>query len=189
KRMLDATQRMQNMITSLLEYSRVTSNAEPFSEVDLYDIVHEVLSDLEIRIQRTGGEVKIGELPSVQADPAQMRQLFQNLIGNALKFHKEDERPVVEVRSTLADGKLQITVKDNGIGFEEQHLDKIFQLFHRLHGRSSQYEGTGMGLAICKKIVERHGGSITAKSTPGAGSLFVIDLPANRIAGSIGREH
>jgi signal transduction histidine kinase len=139
--------------------------------------VHEVLSDLEVRIKKTGGEVKVRELPAIKADPTQMRLLFQNLIGNALKFHKENEKPVVKVLSAAGDGKLQIIVEDNGIGFEEKYVDKIFAPFQRLHGKSSQYEGTGMGLAICKKIVERHGGTITAKSTPGAGSTFVITLP------------
>ena len=154
---------------------------EPFREVDVYAVIQEVLSDLEITIKKTGAEVKVGELPSIQADPTQIRQLFQNLIGNALKFHKEGERPVVDLFSTTKDnGTLQIYVKDNGIGFEEQYLDRIFAPFKRLHGRSSQYEGTGIGLAICKKIVERHGGSITAKSTPGHGATFIITLPAKQ---------
>lgn len=181
-RMLDATKRMHSLLTGLLEYSRVTTNPEPFREVDVYAIIHEVLSDLEITIKQTGGEVKVGELPSIQADPTQIRQLFQNLIGNALKFHKEGERPVVDLFSTTTDdGTLQIYVKDNGIGFEEQYLDRIFAPFKRLHGRGSQYEGTGIGLAICKKIVERHGGSITAKSTTGHGATFIIALPSKQL--------
>ncbi len=179
-RMLDATQRMQSLLKGLLEYSRVTTKSDPFTQVELANIVNEVLSDLEVRIERTGAEMRVLELPVVKADPTQMRQLFQNLIGNALKFHKEDEKPVVEVRSTLADGKLQIIIEDKGIGFEEQYLDRIFAPFQRLHGRSSQYEGTGMGLAICKKIVERHGGSITAKSTLGRGATFIITLPSKQ---------
>lgn len=177
-RMLGATQRMQSLLTGLLEYSRVTTNSESFSEVDLYAIVHEVLSDLEIRVKKTGGEVKVAELPTIKADPTQMRQLFQNLIGNALKFHNEGEKPVVEVRSALVgSSEIQIVVEDNGIGFEEQYLERIFAPFHRLHDRTSQYEGTGMGLAICKKIVERHGGTIRAESELGKGSTFIIRLP------------
>jgi signal transduction histidine kinase len=106
-----------------------------------------------------------------------MRQLFQNLVGNALKFHKEGEKPIVQVSCVRTNnGVAQIIVEDNGIGFEEKYLEKIFAPFQRLHGRG-EYEGTGMGLAICKKIVERHGGSITAKSTPGEGSIFIIALP------------
>ena len=122
--------------------------------------------------------MRIGEFPAIEADPTQMRQLFQNLIGNALKFHKQGEKPVIKVRSVVIDNsELQIVVEDNGIGFEEEYLDMIFAPFQRLHDRSSQYKGTGMGLAICKKIVERHGGSITAKSSPGVGTSFIIQLP------------
>jgi PAS domain S-box-containing protein len=177
KRMLDATQRMQSLLTALLEYSRLSTRADPFVEINLTRVIHEVLSDLEIRVEKTGGEVRVVDLPVIQADPTQMRQLFQNLIGNGLKFHKDGVRPVVDVSSTEVDDRtIRIIVKDNGIGFDEEHLDKIFAPFQRLHGRSSRFEGTGMGLAICKKIVERHGGSITAKSTPGEGSTFVITL-------------
>ena len=111
----------------------------------------------------------------------QMRQLFQNLIGNALKFHKPGEKPMVQVRSVPnTDSGCQIIVEDNGIGFEEQYLEKIFAPFQRLHGKSSQYEGTGMGLAMCKKIVDRHGGSITAKSMLGHGTTFTVTLPAKQ---------
>jgi PAS domain S-box-containing protein len=176
ERVLNANQRMQRLLTALLEYSRLSTMAAPFTEVELSMVVEEVLSDLEVRIVRTGGMVHVGDLPVIQAEPTQMRQLFQNLIGNALKFCKADEKPVVEVRGAATNGKLRIEVQDNGIGFEERYLDRIFSPFQRLHGKASGYEGTGMGLAICKKIVERHGGSITAKSVPGEGSLFVIDL-------------
>ncbi len=179
-RMLNATERMQALLTSLLDYSRVTTKGEPFRDVALAAIVREVLSDLEVRIEMTGGEVHVGELPTIEADPTQMRQLFQNLIGNALKFHKQGEKPVVRVSAHNENDHHIIRVEDNGIGFEEQYLDKIFAPFQRLHGRSSSYEGTGMGLAICKKIIERHGGSITAKSAPDVGSLFTMELPAKR---------
>ncbi|MGC8494551.1 MAG: PAS domain S-box protein [Syntrophobacteraceae bacterium] len=180
-RMLGATERMQSLLKGLLEYSRVTTQGKPFAKVDLGEIVSEVLSDLELRIQSTGAEVQVAELPIVEGDPTQMRQVFQNLIGNALKFRNEGQHPVVEVRSQPADGTLQISVKDNGIGFDEQYVDKIFAPFQRLHGRSSQYEGTGMGLAICKKIVERHNGRLTAKSRPGEGAQFIIDIPIKQI--------
>lgn len=176
-RMLSAAERMQSLLTGLLAYSRVATAGEPFEEVDLSDLVGEVISDLEVRIVKTGGEVHVGALPVISADPTQMRQLFQNLIGNALKFHKPGEKPMVQVRFVSnADSGSQIIVEDNGIGFEEQYLDRIFAPFQRLHARS-EYEGTGMGLAICKKIVERHGGSITATSTPGTGTLFIVRLP------------
>jgi signal transduction histidine kinase len=177
ERVLDANQRMQSLLTALLEYSRISTKADPFVEVELTKVIHEVLSDLEVRIQGTGGEVHVGELPVIQADPTQMRQLFQNLIGNGLKFHREEEKPLVSILSSTSKRTFQIVVEDNGIGFEEQYLEKIFAPFQRLHGKNSQYEGTGMGLAICKKIVERHGGSITARSEPGKGSKFLITLP------------
>jgi PAS domain S-box-containing protein len=177
-RMLRSTERMQSLLTSLFEYSKVTMNPEPFQEIDLNDIIQEVLSDLEVRIVKSGGEVDVGDLPVISADPTQMLQLFQNLIGNALKFHKPGEKPMVRIRFVSDPGSVcQIIVEDNGIGFEERYLDRIFAPFQRLHGRSSQYEGTGMGLAICKKIVERHGGSITASSTPGTGTCFIVRLP------------
>jgi PAS domain S-box-containing protein len=182
QRILKANQRMQSLLTALLEYSRLTTKTNPFVEVNLSNLISEVLSDLEIRIAKTGGQVHVGILPVISADPTQMRQLFQNLIGNALKFHKEGEKPLVAIQSSANKQMIRISVEDKGIGFDEKHIERIFAPFQRLHGRS-EYEGTGMGLAICKKIVERHGGSITAKSTPGKGSLFVIDLPL-RHAGS-----
>ena len=179
ERILNANQRMQSLLTGLLEYSRLSTKTNPFVKIELTEIVHEVLSDLEVRIVKTGGEVHVGDLPVVSADPTQMRQLFQNLIGNALKFRKPDEKPKVQVRSISdTNSTCQIIVEDNGIGFDEEFLDKVFAPFQRLHGRTSPYEGTGMGLAICKKIVERHGGSITAKSAPGEGSTFIIQLPS-----------
>jgi len=178
-RMLGATSRMQALLSSLLEYSRVTTKAKPLIAVALTDIVSGVLSDLEVRIAQTGGEVQVGSLPVVEADSTQMRQLFQNLIGNGLKFHKEGEKPLIQVESSSSgDQDLQITVRDNGIGFDEKYTERIFAPFERLHGRASEYEGTGIGLAICKKIVERHGWSITAKSEPGKGSAFMITLPS-----------
>ena len=182
-RMLHATERMQSLLTGLLDYSRVATTSEPFKEVDLSDLIVEVLSDLEVRIVKTGGKVQVEILPVISADPTQMRQLFQNLIGNALKFHKADEKPVIRVKkAATCNGRVQIIVEDNGIGFEEQYLEKIFAPFQRLHGRS-EYEGTGMGLAICKKIVERHGGSIMAKSEPWKGSTFIVTFPLNRLQG------
>ncbi len=177
-RMQSAANRMQKLIDSLLNYSRVTTRAKPFTPVDLGRVVQEVLSDLEFNIQKNGGKVDVGPLPTIEADTTQMRQVFQNLIGNALKFHRPGESPVVEVGSRAGEpGFYDILVKDNGIGFDARHLERIFLPFERLHGRSSMYEGTGIGLAICRKIVERHGGTITAESTPGKGATFILSLP------------
>jgi signal transduction histidine kinase len=182
-RMLGASSRMQSLLTSLLDLSRVTTKAEPPREVNLAEIVREALSDLEVRIVQSGAEVQIEDLPSLEADPTQMRQLFQNLIGNALKFHKAGEKPVIRVRSSSTGNReLQIMIEDNGIGFDEKYLDRIFAPFERLHGKQ-EYQGTGMGLAICKKIVERHGGSISATSSAGQGSIFIITLPLKQPAG------
>ena len=178
-RLLNATERMKDLLRSLLDYSRVTIKAEPFKSVDLSEIVREVLSDLEVQVHKTNGEVDVGDLPIVSADPSQMRQLFQNLIGNALKFHRPGKSPLIRIRSHFTDNGIRIDVEDNGIGFEEAYLNKIFTAFGRIHSR--EYEGTGMGLAICKKIVDRHGGTITAKSTPGKGSIFSVYLPLGKI--------
>lgn len=186
-RMRSAAARMSILINDLLAFSRVTTRAQPFAEIDLAQEAQQVVSDLEGRLQETGGRVELGPLPTLFADPTQMRQLLQNLIGNGLKFHRPDEPPVVTVTGRLlaADGdgqaepRYEVRVTDNGIGFEEKYLDRIFQVFQRLHGRN-EYEGTGIGLAICRKIVERHGGTITARSTPGQGTTFVVTLPVNR---------
>ncbi|MDP9481376.1 MAG: ATP-binding protein, partial [Actinomycetota bacterium] len=183
-RMEAATVRMQGLIEDLLSLSRVTTRANPFEPVDLGEVAGEVLSDLETRVEETGGRVEVGELPTVEADRAQVRQLLQNLIGNGLKFHKEAEPPVVKVYGWLEDRDVGnaasevcwLVVEDNGIGFDERYLGRIFAPFERLHGRGA-YEGSGMGLAICRKVVERHGGEITAKSIPGEGSTFVVTLP------------
>ncbi|MFQ5857551.1 MAG: ATP-binding protein [Anaerolineae bacterium] len=192
ERMQNAAGRMQTLINDLLTFSRVTTQAQPFVPVDLAGMAREVVSDLEMRIEQVGGRVDVGELPTIDADPTQMRQLLQNLIGNALKFHRQEEMPVVKIRGKLLNGQerrpaggcpvdelCQIIVEDNGIGFDEKYLDRIFTPFQRLHGRSA-YEGAGIGLAICRKIAERHGGSITAKSTPGQGATFIVTLPVKQ---------
>lgn len=187
QRMQAAAARMATLITDLLTYSRVATRQQAFQPVDLERISQEVIVDLEARIQQTQGTIDIGPLPTLEGDPLQIRQLFQNLLGNALKFHKPDIAPVIHVRSRAIAGSSpdeppvfhEISVQDNGIGFEEIYLDRIFGFFQRLHGRN-EYEGTGMGLAICRRIVERHGGHITARSTPGEGSTFLITLPQSQ---------
>jgi signal transduction histidine kinase len=176
------------LIEDLLTLSRVTTRGQPFVWVNLTVIVQEVLSDLEVRIQQTGGRVQIGELPTIQADPLQMRQLLQNLILNALKFHRPQVPPIVKIYSEFLSNQsekisvvselCQIIVEDNGIGFEEKYLDRIFNVFQRLHSRH-EYEGTGIGLAICRKITERHHGNITAQSKLEQGARFIVTLPIN----------
>ena len=178
ERMMNSANRMRNMVNDLLALSRVTTRAQPFEPVMLNDVIVEVLSDLEVRIERSCGRVEVGDLPQVYGDPMQLHQLLQNLVGNALKFHKLDQPPTVKVTSQLVeDGKcLQISVRDDGIGFDEQYVDRIFQPFQRLYGMG-QYEGSGIGLAICRKIVEHHSGQITAHSVPGQGADFIVTLP------------
>jgi PAS domain S-box-containing protein len=180
ERMRNAAERMSTLIEDLLSFSRVTTQAKPDVPVDLAVVAKGVLSDLETRIQETHGTVEINELPTVVADPTQMRQLFQNLIGNALKFHREDVPPQITVTSKLVatsdSGFCKISIADNGIGFDEKYLDRIFSVFQRLHGRGT-YEGTGIGLAVCKKIVERYGGTIGATSKKNQGSTFTFTIP------------
>ena len=180
---------MQVLISDLLAFSRVTTKAQPFSTVNLSEVAREVVSDLEARIEQVKGRVEVGPLPVIEAEPLQMRQLMQNLIGNALKFRRPEEPPVVNVNAQVINGTrpragdgapeepmVQLSVADNGIGFDEKYLDRIFNVFQRLHTRN-EYEGTGMGLAITRKIVLFHGGEITAKSKPGHGSTFIATLP------------
>lgn len=189
-RMNNATVRMQALIDGLLAFSRITTQAQPFALVNLAEVLSEVLDDLAARLEQSGGQVTVvGDLPSLEADPVQMRQLLQNLLSNALKFHAEAVPPLVTVRAWPASVEgdslipmCRLTVEDNGIGFEQKDSEQIFQVFHRLHGRS-QYEGTGIGLATCRKIVERHGGTITAHSAPGVGTTFIITLPQHQPIG------
>jgi PAS domain S-box-containing protein len=185
-RMKNSSARLQRMIQDLLAYSRVSTQAHPFSFVDVSGVVSDVLSDLEIAISTTSAEITVSPLPTIEADPMQMRQLFQNLISNAIKFHRPGEAPKVLV-SNATPGHLQsyttpivrISISDNGIGFDEIYVEKIFQPFQRLVGKS-QYEGSGIGLAICRKIVERHRGVIEVKSKPDQGTTFIISLPVRQ---------
>jgi signal transduction histidine kinase len=189
-RMQDAAARMSVLISDLLRYSRVTTHALPLEPVDLGRIAREVIGDLEVAIERSNAEIDIGPLPTVEADALQMRQLFQNLLSNALKFQQPETPPRIAVQSRCLEANgsgaastldsetqwYELRFADNGIGFDEKYLDRIFTIFQRLHGRTS-YEGSGVGLAVCRKIVDRHGGHITAQSTPGKGATFLVTLP------------
>jgi PAS domain S-box-containing protein len=182
-----AAQRMLTLIDDLLDFARLASRERPFERVDLQLIAAEVLDDLAATIEQTGGRVTVDPLPTIDADPLQIRQLFQNLIGNGLKFHRADAAPTVHLAATtcaIQPGAVAATVlevTDNGIGFEPRHADRIFVPFERLHGRTA-YAGTGIGLAICSKIVVRHGGTIVASSQPGVGSSFAVTLPLRQAA-------
>lgn len=190
ERMEKAAKRMRALIEDLLTFSRISTKAQPFVPCDLNKVIDGVLSDLRIRIKESEGEIDLQALPAIEADPMQMRQLFQNLIGNALKFRRPGHPPKVGIKATILTGRAaaraldkgmtgdvcEIRIADNGIGFDIKYLDRIFSIFQRLHSRN-EYEGTGIGLATCRKIVERHGGRITAISAPGDGSTFIFALP------------
>lgn len=186
-RMQAAAERMSRLINDLLAFSRVTTRAQPFEDTSLQEALEEVLEDLGQRIEETGARIRAATLPRIEADPTQMRQLLQNLIGNALKFVAPGTTPEVEITSTMTkrdddtSGRdwYTIAIKDNGIGLDEQFVEKIFIPFQRLHSRDS-YSGTGIGLAVCRRVVERHGGNIEVSSQPGVGTTFLVHLPSTQ---------
>jgi len=191
RRMQGAAARMGVLVHDLLEYSRVGTRPAPFVPVELAQAARDAESDLAVRLHATGGRVEVGPLPVVEGDESMLRQLLLNLVGNAVKFHRPGVPPVVRVEGRLLGADeapptagvaawAELVVADNGIGFEQRHAERIFAPFHRLHGRG-EYEGTGMGLAICRRIAERHGGALAAEGAPGAGSVFTVRLPARRL--------
>ena len=180
RRNTEAAGRMQLLIEDLLTFSRVGTQSRPFIATDLGQVARAVASDLEASIQAVGGTVEVGRLPTVVADEPQIRQLFQNLISNAIKFHREGVPPVVRIEGSVRGRLAEISVTDNGIGFDPRYSTRIFRVFERLHGRG-EYPGTGIGLALCRKITERHGGSIGVETTPGQGSTFTVTLPLQRV--------
>lgn len=176
ERISHAAERMKSLIEGLLEFSRIGTSTKPFEPVDLNVIVQEIITDLELRIKETNAKIEIGKLPTLQGDKLQMHQLFQNLIGNALKFHQKDKAPEVKIYSHPKHDSIEIYVEDNGIGFDKEYADKIFVPFQRLHTRS-EYQGNGIGLAICEKIVLRHHGKISAQGEINQGATFIMQFP------------
>jgi len=172
---VDGARRMGMLIQDLLDYSRVSTRGKPFRATDLNAVMDVALSDLQLAIEESGAAVTHDELPTVAADSSQMRQLFQNLLGNAIKF-RGDAPPRVHVGVRRQDGEWAFSFRDNGIGIAPEYHDRVFGVFQRLHGRS-EYPGTGIGLAICEKIVSRHGGRIWVESEPGLGATFFFSLP------------
>lgn len=179
--MASAVQRMERLLDSLLNYSRVTTRAQPFEVVALNDVVADVVEDLSLVISETGAQVQSGKLAKVKGDRNQIRQLLQNLVSNSLKYHRQGVAPLISIE-TLGQpapngdpGYVAITLRDNGIGFDNQYSELIFDVFKRLHGRD-KYQGTGMGLAICRKIVERHEGFIKASAEVDNGATFCVWL-------------
>ena len=175
-----SAERMQNLIDDLLAYARVSMRGRPFASVKLDLIAREVATDLEARLEESGGRFELGDLPTIDADATQMRQVFQNLLGNALKFAAPGRPPIVSIVEIEPRrlGMISIEIRDNGIGFDPIYAGRVFEPFERLHGRS-EYDGTGIGLAICRRIVERHGGTISANAQPGEGASFVLSLPGH----------
>jgi light-regulated signal transduction histidine kinase (bacteriophytochrome) len=171
---VDGAARMQQMIEDLLRYSRVATRARPLEPTDLGSVVDDALANLGSAIEEAGATVEVQELPTVMGDRSQMIQLFQNLIANAVKF-SADAPPRVEIAAEVHNGEATVAVSDNGIGIPEHQRDRVFAIFQRLNG-AEDYPGTGIGLAICKKIVERHNGSIWVESEPDEGSTFYFTL-------------
>ncbi|MBI5428708.1 MAG: PAS domain S-box protein [Nitrospinae bacterium] len=182
-RMQAAAHRMRDLIYDLLQYSRIESQPRTKRSIDLKEIARDVLEDLETAIKQTQGRVETANLPVIEADGTLIRQLFQNLIANGLKFHKAGEPPLVKVQGRAGDGFWEISVQDNGIGFEEKYKDIIFKPFQRLH-RRDEFPGAGMGLTICRKIAQEMGWTLAVHSVPSAGSNFTVRIPGNATVGS-----
>ncbi|MBI5394543.1 MAG: hypothetical protein HZA91_04525 [Verrucomicrobia bacterium] len=180
---VDGAKRMQQLIVDLLAYSRAGRPDKPLKAVDAGSAAKQAIENLKAAIEASGAVVACDALPTVMADASQLARLFQNLVGNAVKFHRPGDPPQISIRAEPEGARWRFAVRDNGIGFEAKDGERIFQVFQRLHGRE-QYPGTGIGLAICKKIIERHGGQIRVESEPGKGSTFYFTLPAKTDAGA-----
>ncbi len=183
ERMVDAATRMRRLIDDLLSYSRVNSKTTSFLPVELSTVIADVLSDLEPRISAENASIRVGELPAIEADPGQMHQLFLNLVANSLKFRRPGVLPSISIEGSVEVGEngamARIAVADNGVGFEPRHAERIFGMFERLHGRD-EFDGTGVGLATCRKIAERHAGELTAWGEPDSGAVFTLLLPVRQ---------
>lgn len=173
---VDGGTRLGDLIRALLAYTRVHTDAEPFGPTDVNAVLDETTANLALAIEQAEGTVEVGDMPTLHADANQLLLLFQNLVGNALKFHRAGVPPVVRVQAEQIPDGWRFSVEDNGIGIPQDQADRVFQVFQRLH-RQDAYEGTGIGLAICKRIVDRHGGKIWVDSEPGVGSKFFFTLP------------
>lgn len=180
KNMMTASTRMRSLIHDLLSFSQVEKGAIEFKQVNLTELIQQVVNDLDLMNSEKQAQIQIADLPSIEADEGMMRQLFENLIGNALKYSKDNQTPVIRIAGQQINDKLEITIEDNGIGFDEKYLPKMFALFQRLHS-TKKYKGTGLGLAICKKIIALHGGTISASAKVMEGATFKVTLPVNHI--------
>jgi signal transduction histidine kinase len=175
-----ASARMQSLINDLLKFSRQTNMNEDFVPIPLDQLVQDVIADLEVEIERASAQIQLNNLPEIWGIPSQVRQLFQNLLSNAIKFRRKDEIPVVRIYSEPWNGLNRIIVHDNGIGFDPKYSEEIFMVFKRLHSYH-EFEGSGVGLSICKKIIDKHNGSIRAESKIDEGSKFIIEFPTVKL--------
>ena len=175
-RISSAANRMRALMDDLLTLSRVNRKGKPFQTINLNELVKIVLDDMQVTIQQSQARIDLDELGLAQGDETQIRQLFQNLIGNAIKYHRSHITPVVHISGKQEANQYIVCIEDNGIGIAKEHWPRIFEPFQRLHGMG-EYPGTGMGLAICRKIVERHGGALTVESEPQQGAKFTFNLP------------
>jgi light-regulated signal transduction histidine kinase (bacteriophytochrome) len=173
---IEGTSRMQKLVEDWLDYSKVNSKPLEFRAVDLNKVFSIVKQDLEIKIKENNASIKVDHLPTVQGDSMLLVRVFENLLSNAIKYRRKDADPVIEVKYEQDNGSHLFSIVDNGIGFDQKYSERVFQLFQRLHS-SVDYTGTGLGLTICKKITEQHGGKIWVESRSGVGSTFYIRLP------------
>lgn len=177
---VDGANRMKRLINDLLTFSRVGTRGRPFETTRVSDVLRHVQDNLAMAIEEAGADIVVDPLPTIEADEAQLVQLFQNLLANAIKFRREGEHPRIRVSAAREGDDWIFRVEDNGIGIEDEYFDKIFIIFQRLHGKGD-FPGTGIGLSVCKKIVERHGGRIWVESKPCEGSVFQFSLPTRRV--------
>ncbi len=180
RRIVDAANRMRTLIEDLLKFSRASSGQPESRPVDLFELVSDVADQLAYAFEQCGGTIKIGQLSTIKGDRSQLEQVFRNLLNNALKFQRSNVPLTVTISQQVLNDKVTVSIEDNGIGFEPQYSEKIMELFQRLHARS-EYEGTGIGLAICRKIMERHGGDIHAFGNPDMGARFVLTFPREQV--------
>ncbi|PTY38320.1 hypothetical protein BGP77_15295 [Saccharospirillum sp. MSK14-1] len=177
---VSAAERMRELLESLLSYSRITSQGRHFTETDVAQVVDQVKADLQLSIEETGASIDTGDLPRIDADSSQLRQLLQNLVSNSLKYRHPERPPHILIQGeSLPESRYRLVISDNGIGFDPRYNEQVFEVFKRLHGRS-EHPGTGMGLAICRKIVDRHNGIIMANGRQNEGTTFIIDLPVRQ---------
>lgn len=176
---IEGSERMNSLLSGILEYSRVQTNAAPLEDITLDTAVQAAIANLSVLIKESGTNILMAEMPVLQADATQMMQVFQNLLGNSMKFC-DAPTPEIEIRAYQKDDHWVVEIQDNGIGIEAAQHERVFQMFQRLHARK-EYSGSGVGLAICARIMERHGGSISVESEPGQGCLFRLHFPQTRL--------